>query len=43
MGGDADVGHTQIIGGYSQIIEGDIVPHPPGFPNPCVQHSDLAS
>ena len=34
--GIADVDHTQIIGGggYSQIIGGDISPHPPGFRHP---------
>ena len=26
--GDADVDHSQTIGGYSQIIGGDISPHP---------------
>ena len=33
---DANVDHTQIIGGYSQIIGGDISPIPPGFRHPCM-------
>ena len=33
---DADVHHTvlKLLGGYSQIIGGDISPHPPGFGTP---------
>ena len=31
LGGGADVDHTQIIGGYSQIIGRIYPPHPPGF------------
>ena len=35
IGGDADVNHTQIVGGYSQIIGGDISPpSSPGFGTP---------
>ena len=33
-GGDTDEGHTQIVGGYSQIIGGDIFPIPPEFRHP---------
>ena len=29
IGGDADVKHNQTIGGYSQIIGGNVSPHPP--------------
>ena len=32
IGGDADDDHTQMLGGYSQIIAGDIsLSSPPGF------------
>ena len=33
-GGDADIDHTQTIGGYSQIIGGKYSPIPPGFGTP---------
>ena len=39
IGGDADVDHTQIIGGYSQIIGRDI--SPPGFGTPVCTHFAL--
>ena len=42
IGGDADVYHTQIIGGYSQIIGGYIPPSPPGFGTPA-QTTNLVS
>ena len=36
IGGDADVDHTQIIGGIqSNSLAGDISPIPPGFWHPC--------
>ena len=34
IGGDADVDHTQIMGGKSQIIGGIYPPSPPGFGTP---------
>ena len=38
IGGDADVDHSQTIGGgYSQIIGGDISPHPPRVSAPRIR------
>ena len=34
IGGDADVDHTQIIGGDTVKLLGEISPHPPGFRHP---------
>ena len=33
--GDADVDHTQIIGGDTVKLFGGYIPHPPGFRRPC--------
>ena len=34
IGGDADKDHTQIVGGYTVKLLGDISPIPPGFWHP---------
>ena len=36
IGADADVGHTQTVGGDTVKLLGDISPHPPGFWHPCL-------
>ena len=36
IGGDADVNHTQTIGGIQSNYWGNISPHPPGFRHPCL-------
>ena len=38
IGGDTDVDHTQIIGGYTvKLLGGKYPPHPPGFWHPWPQ------
>ena len=39
IGGDVEVDHSQTIRGYSQIIGGDISPHPPRVSAPlCITY-----
>ena len=39
IGGDADVDHTQTIGGDTAKLLGGYIPHPPGFRHPCRKFS----
>ena len=38
IGWDADVDHTQTIGGDTVKLLGGYIPHPPGFWHPCNQN-----
>ena len=44
IGGDADEGHTQIIGGITvKLLGGYVTPIPPGFRHPCLIASSVAA